>query len=156
MCFFGPKILIFGPKCQFFVWLSQFLSMGHITSIPGATTFPFGPPQKFRLQAMGHFLGLSPVFGRFGHSHFAILSVLNFGPLSTKLGGTVGAIKKITHNDNGPDLGRNYGETADFTFGCVYVTFCLFESVSDLLCDFPSYWRSDHQTAVSSWPPRLG
>ena len=85
-----------------------------------------------------------------------MLKTLNFGPLSTKLGGTVGAIKKITHNDNGPDLGRNYGETADFTFGCVYVTFCLFESVSDRLCDFPSYWRSDHQTAVSSWPPRLG
>ena len=42
-----------------------------------------------------NFLGLTPVFGCFGHSHFAILSTLNFGPLSTKLGGTVGAIKKL-------------------------------------------------------------
>ena len=43
------------------------------------------------------------------------VSTLNFGPWSTKLGGTVRAIKNITHNDNGPS--RNYGETADIMFG---------------------------------------
>ena len=52
-----------------------------------------------------------------GHSHFAIISILNFGLLSTKLGGTVRAIKKMTHNDNGPDPDRTYGETAVFMFG---------------------------------------
>ena len=52
-----------------------------------------------------------------GHSHFAIISTLNFGPFSTKLGGIVQAIKKMTQNDNGPGPGRNYGETAVFTFG---------------------------------------
>ena len=33
-----------------------------------------------------------------------------------KLGGTVQAIKKMTQNDNRPGPGRNYGETAVFTF----------------------------------------
>ena len=33
-----------------------------------------------------------------------------------KLGGTGRAIKKMTHNDNGPGPGRNYRETASFTF----------------------------------------
>ena len=42
---------------------------------------------------------------------------LNFGPISTKLGGTVRAIKKMTQKDNGPGPGRNYGETGVFTFG---------------------------------------
>ena len=67
MCFYDPTIWIFGAKSQFFVWWSRFLSIGHITSIPGATTFPFGPPpKKFRFRAMGHFSGLTPVFGGFG------------------------------------------------------------------------------------------
>ena len=37
---------------------------------------------------------------------------LNFGLFSTKLSGTVWAIKKMTQNDNGPGLGWNFGETA--------------------------------------------
>ena len=45
------------------------------------------------------------------------ISTPNFGPSSTKLGGTVQAIKKMTHNDNGPCPGRNYRKTAVFTFG---------------------------------------
>ena len=45
------------------------------------------------------------------------LSTLNFGPFSTKLGGTVWTIKKMIQKDNGPGLGRNYGETGIFTFG---------------------------------------
>ena len=61
------KMWIFGAKSNFFVLDSRFLSTGHITSMPGAKTFPFGPPQKkFRLQAMGHLWGLTPVFGPFG------------------------------------------------------------------------------------------
>ena len=47
-----------------------------------------------------------------GLCHFASISTLNFEPWSTKLGGTVGAIKKMTHNYNGPGPSRNYGETA--------------------------------------------
>ena len=43
-------------------------------------------------------------------------STLNFGPRSTKLVGTIRVTKKMTHTDNGPGPGRNYGETAAFTF----------------------------------------
>ena len=42
--------------------------------------------------------------------------IVNFGSWSAKLGGTVPTIKKMTHNDNGPGPGRNYGEAAVFTF----------------------------------------
>ena len=59
-------------------------------------------------------MGLTPVFG---HSHFRGATTLNFGPISTKLGGIVRAIKKMTQKDNGPGPGRNYGETGVFTFG---------------------------------------
>ena len=50
-------------------------------------------------------------------THFRGATTLNFGPISTKLGGIVRAIKKMTQKDNGPGPGRNYGETGVFTFG---------------------------------------
>ena len=43
---FAPKIWIFGAKSQFFILEPWFLSTGHITNIPGATTSLLGPPQK--------------------------------------------------------------------------------------------------------------
>ena len=107
MCFFDRKIWIFGAKSQFFVYRSRFLLMEQMATIPGATTFPSEPPPKnFRFRARGHFLGLTPVFG---HSHFRGATTLSFGPISTKLGGTVRAIKKMTQKDNGPgpELRRN-------------------------------------------------
>ena len=52
-----------------------------------------------------------------GHSHVRGRGTLNFGHISTKLGGTVRAIKKMTQKDNKPGPGRNYGETGVFTFG---------------------------------------
>merc|ERR1712079_791289 len=52
----------------------------------------------------------SPLFlAVFGHSHVRRATTLNFGPISTKLGGIVRAIKKMTQKDNGPGPGRNYG-----------------------------------------------
>ena len=66
---------------------------------------------------MGHFSGLTPILALSGHSHFAIKSTLNSGLTSTKPNGTVQAIKKMTHNDNGPGPDRNYGETTVFMFG---------------------------------------
>ena len=41
-----------------------------------------------------------------GLCHDRGISTLNVGPFSTKLGGTVRAIKKMTQNDNGPSLAR--------------------------------------------------
>ena len=57
---FDPKIWIFGAQSQFFVLESWFLSTGHITSIPRATTFPFGPSQTNSVSELwvifqGHF-----------------------------------------------------------------------------------------------------
>jgi len=73
--------------------------MGQMTTIPGATTFP-------------------PLFlALLGHSHVRGIPTLNFGPISTRLGGTVRTIKKMTKKDNGPGHGRNYGEMGVFTFG---------------------------------------
>ena len=70
--------------------------------MPGATTFPFGPPWKnVCFPAMGLFSGLIPFFGR-----FRLLS-LRFYKIPLIL----------THNDNGVGPGKNYRETATFTFG---------------------------------------
>ena len=63
------------------------------------------------------FWGLPLFLAVFGHSHFRGATTLNFGPISTKLGGIVRVIKKMTQKDNGPGPGRNYGETGVFTFG---------------------------------------
>ena len=87
--------------------------MRHITSLPGATTFPVGQSQKNSVSELGVIFRGSPLFlALSGHSHVRGISTLNFGPFSTKLGGTLRAIKKKTQNDNGPGLGRNYGETS--------------------------------------------
>ena len=80
----------------------------------GGYNFPIRTIQKeLCFRAMGHF---SPLFLAVSdHSPITSISTLNFGPFSRNLGGTDRAIKKMTHNDNGP--GWNYGETAVFTFG---------------------------------------
>ena len=57
-----------------------------------------------------------------GQCPISIISTLNFGPWSTKLGGTIRATKKMTHIDNGHCHSRNYGETTVFTF-CRKVVF---------------------------------
>ena len=63
------------------------------------------------------FWGSPLFFAVFGHRRVRAATTLNFGPISTKLGGIVQVIKKMTQKDNGPGLGRNYGETGVFTFG---------------------------------------
>ena len=80
--------------------------------------FPIGTtPKKFSVSELGVIFGGSPLFlAVLGLCHERGISTLNFGPFSTKLGGNVRAIKKMTPNDNGPGPGRNYGETAVFTF----------------------------------------
>ena len=76
---------------------------------PGLQLSHRNHPQKiFRFRARGHFLGLTPVFG---HSHVRGVPTLNFGPISTKLGGTVRAIKKYDpegqRTRSRPELRRN-------------------------------------------------
>merc|ERR1712214_192930 len=70
-------------------------------------------PKKFSVSELGVIFWGSPLFlAVFGHSHFRGATTLNFGLISTKLGGTVRAIKKMTQKDNGPGPGWNYGETS--------------------------------------------
>ena len=63
------------------------------------------------------FLPPGPILAILGQCPIALISTLNFGLWSTKLGGTVQAIKKMNQSDNVLGQGLNYGETAFFTFG---------------------------------------
>merc|ERR1711978_444837 len=66
MCFFDPKIWIFGAKSQFFVLTLRFLLMEQMTTIPGAPTFPSElPPKKFPFPGKGSFFGAHPCFWPF-------------------------------------------------------------------------------------------
>ena len=83
------------------------------SNIPIGTT-----PKKFSVSELGVIFWGSPLFlAVLGLCYDRGVPTLNFGPISTKLGGTVRAIKKMTQKDNGPGPGRNYGETGVFTFG---------------------------------------
>ena len=66
-------------------------------------------PKKIYVSELGVIFWGSPLFlAVFGHRRVRVATTLNFGPISTKLGGTVRAIKKMTQKDNGPGV---------FTFG---------------------------------------
>ena len=83
---------------------------------------------------MGHFWGSPRTLAISGLSQVVSKCTLNFEPWSTKLGGTVGVIKKMAKNDNGLDPGRNYRETAGFTFGqsCFWPKFLFIQSKKSL------------------------
>ena len=67
-------------------------------------------PKKISISELWVIFRGSPLFlAVLGLCHFTIIRTLNFGPFSTVLVGTVRAIKRMTQNDNGPDLGRNHG-----------------------------------------------
>ena len=95
-------------------------------SVNGANNhynFPIGTTQnKNSLSELGVIFWGSPLFlAVLGLCHDRGIPTLNFGPISTKLGGTVRAIKKMTQKDNGPgpgaELRRNrrfYGMTVNF------------------------------------------
>ena len=71
--------------------------------------FPIGTtPKKFSVSELGVIFWGSPLFlAVFGHSHVRRATTLSFGPISTKLGGIIRAIKKMTQKDKGPGPGRN-------------------------------------------------
>ena len=118
MCFFDPKIWIFGAKSQFLYGNRDFCQQGISQVYPGLQHSHSDHPKQISVSKLGVIFRGSPLFlALSGHSHVRGISTLNFGPFSTKLGGTVRAIKKMTQNDNGPGPGRNYGETGVFTFG---------------------------------------
>ena len=57
--------------------------------------YNFPTPKKISVSELGVIYWGSPLFlAVFGHTHFRVATTLNFGPISTKLGGTVRVIKK--------------------------------------------------------------
>ena len=116
--FLTPKFGYLGPKVNFLFSDRNFCWWNKLPLYPGLQLSHRNHPQKnFSFRARVIFWG-SPLFlAVFGHSHVRRATTLNFGPISTKLGGIVRAIKKMTQKDNGPGPGRNYGETGVFTFG---------------------------------------
>ena len=90
MCFFDPKIWIFGAKSHFFLfWNCNFPTISPV--YPGLQLFFFldHPEKVVYFWGMGHFPGLT-ISGR---CPIASISILNFGSWSTKIGGTVWATK---------------------------------------------------------------
>ena len=83
-----------GPRIIFLFWVRNFCQQGVSPVCSGLQLSHLDhPEEKFFFQAMGHFSGLIPVFGRFGLVSLRY-NTFNFGAFSTKLGGTVPAIKK--------------------------------------------------------------
>ena len=68
-------------------------------------------PKKISISELGVIFQGSPLFlALLGLCWFKSITTLNFEPFSTKLGGTVRTIKKMTQNDNGLGPSQNYGE----------------------------------------------
>ena len=67
--------------------------------------FPIGTtPKKFSVSELGVIFWGSPLFlAVFGHSHFRGATTLNFGSFSTKLGGIVRDIEKMTVRKRGSE-----------------------------------------------------
>ena len=111
MCFFDPKIWIFGPKKPIFYIVIAIFVNGANNHYTRGYDFPIGttPPKKFVFELGVIFWG-SPLFlALLGNSHVRGIPTLNFGRISTKLGGTVRAIKKMTQRDNRPGPSRRNG-----------------------------------------------
>ena len=61
------KFRYLGPKVNFLFWNCDFCQQGTSPVHPGLQlSHPDHPQKKFRFQALGHFLGLTQVFGHFG------------------------------------------------------------------------------------------
>ena len=80
--------------------------------------FPIGTtPKKNSVSELVVIFRGSPLFlAVLGLCHDRGIGTLNFGPVSTKLCGTIRAIKKMTQKDNGPGPCQNHGETGVITF----------------------------------------
>ena len=80
-------------KYQFWAKFGRFWAYHRYTR---GYNFPIGTtPKKISVSELGVIFWGSPLFlAVFGHSHVRGATTLNFGPISTKLGGTVRTIKK--------------------------------------------------------------
>ena len=88
------KIGYLGPKVMFIFRNRNFCQMGIWPVCPGLQISYLDLPEKNSISELWVIFRGSPLFlAVSGHSHFAVISTLNFGPPLTKLGGTVPAIK---------------------------------------------------------------
>ena len=118
MCSFDRKIWILGPKVMFMFRNRNFCQMGIWPVCPGLQISYLDHPEKNSIfRAMGHFSGLTPLFGRFGPFPLRCNKYPYFWTAVNETCWNRPGHRNMTHNDNGPDLGRNHGETAVFTFG---------------------------------------
>ena len=116
--FFWPKNLdIWSEKSIFCIVIRIFVDSAYHQYTRGYN-FPIRTtPKKISISELWVIFQGSPLFLTVSVlCHFTIISTLNFGPFSMKLGGNVWATKKMTQNDNRPCPDRNYRETAVFTF----------------------------------------
>ena len=112
-----------GPKVNFLCGITIFVDRAYHQYIRGYSFPNQTTPKKNSVSDLWViFRGSTRFLAVSGHSHFAIISTLNFGPSSTKLGGIVWAI-------NGPGPCQNYGETAIFMFGRKVIFFSRKKSV---------------------------
>merc|ERR1712218_53207 len=124
---FGPKNCIFGPKiCIFYTTLMKppffRVRRSRLNGIisppyPEVTLDNFGFPVGGRLAARrAVFRPPGRILAFFGSGRNHYISTPNFEAYLTKLVGTIRVTKKMTYLDYGDGPGRNYGETAVFTF----------------------------------------
>ena len=114
---FGPKMQFFGPKPPFFRVVRTRLNGIISPPYPEATLDNFGFPVGGRLAARrAVFRPPGRILAVFGGGRNSYISTPNFETYLTKLVGTIRVTKKMTYFDYGDGPGRNYGETAVFTF----------------------------------------
>ena len=95
-----------GPKVNTLCGNRDFCQQGISPVCPRLKLSKSDHPTKNSVSELGVIFWGSPLFlAVSGLCHCLRRSTLNFGPFSTKLGVTVQAIKKGTHNDNGPGPG---------------------------------------------------
>ena len=101
---FWPQNLdIWGQKSIFCLVIAIFVD-GTNDHYTRGYNFPIGTtPKKFSVSELGVIFWGSPLFlAVFGHSHVRRATTLNFGPISTKLGGIVRVIKKWPRRTTDP------------------------------------------------------
>ena len=115
--FFGQKSIFWGDGVKLLVpWFRDFCwqSISPVRLTPKLSHSDH--PKKCPFLSYWSFFGGHPCFWPFwGHFHYTIIG--NLWTLFNETWWDCPGHQKMTQNDNGPGLGRNYGETAVFTFG---------------------------------------
>ena len=112
--FWPKKLYIWDQKSIFCIVIAIFVN-GAYNNYTRGYNFPIRTtPPKNSVSKLGVIFWSSPLFlALLGHSQVRGISTLNFGPISTKLGGTVWTFKKMTQNA-GVSILMSYGENPHY------------------------------------------